>query len=177
MADAASISVVTASPRWCVVQSHAYREKEAKYHLDRQGFETYLPLRLGHPKSKNPIQPFFPRLVFVKVDPEVQRWRCLLSTIGVHSLLMTAGGAPGVIADRDLAPIREREVDGLIQLQAATEVLVCPFKAGDRVRIADLPIEALFVRELGDGRRVELLTSLFGKDHTVTKPLREVRAA
>ena len=80
--------------RWYVVQSHPHAELRAVAHLQRQGFETYLPRyrkRRRHARRIETVEaPLFPRYLFVSIDLATQRWRAIHSTIGVSHLVCWA---------------------------------------------------------------------------------------
>ena len=54
---------------WYLIQAKPKSEQLAKENLERQGFETYLPLILGRTKKRGKtiksIQPMFPRYLFI----------------------------------------------------------------------------------------------------------------
>jgi len=60
------------SSRWYVVQTHSQAEAKACGHLQRQGFEIYLPKYLKRRRharrTETVIAPLFPRYLFVAVD-------------------------------------------------------------------------------------------------------------
>jgi len=78
--------------RWYIVSFHKGRENAARMNLTNQGFEIWMPRELRvvtHARSRTEkLVPFFPGHMFVEVDLELQRWRAINSTIGMHSLIM-----------------------------------------------------------------------------------------
>ena len=73
--------------RWYVVYTHANSESKARDHLLRQGFVAILPTYKRwrrHARRQEVVErPLFPRYLFVALDMLEQRWRPILSTVGV----------------------------------------------------------------------------------------------
>ena len=76
---------------WFVVYTHAGAEETASGHLQRQGYQVYLPhlvKRRRHARHTDFVRaPLFPRYLFVSWDQLRERWRPILSTVGVCNLL------------------------------------------------------------------------------------------
>jgi transcriptional antiterminator RfaH len=150
--------------RWYVVQSQPNGESKAVVHLNRQGFEAYLPRYLKRRRHARRIEsvlaPLFPRYLFVAVDMATQRWRSIQSTIGV-SRLVCNGDEPACVPDGVLAALKIREgANGAIQFDTPPR-----FSAGAPVRIVD----GAFANCLGlyetvaDRDRVAILLDLLGR--------------
>jgi transcriptional antiterminator RfaH len=146
--------------RWYVVQTQPHAERKAMGHLIRQGFVAYLPRCLERRRHARKIEtvaaPLFPRYLFVTVDMETQRWRCIHSTFGV-SRLVCNGDDPAAV----VAALRAREdAGGFVQLVRRPR-----FASGERVRI----IDGVFADTLGlfegmaDRERVAILLDLLGR--------------
>ena len=87
---------------WTVAQTESQREQTAAQHLERGGFEIYLPrLKLRGGK----IEPLFPGYLFVQIEC---RWQVINATIGVLRVL-TACERPACVGDHVIAEIRARE--------------------------------------------------------------------
>jgi transcriptional antiterminator RfaH len=73
--------------RWYAVFTKPRQEAVAVRHLNRQGFETYLPLmrrrRLRRGRLIRSEEPVFPRYVFLRVDLEQTNTASVRSTRGV----------------------------------------------------------------------------------------------
>jgi transcription elongation factor/antiterminator RfaH len=71
----------------------ACREAVAQTHLQRQGFETFLPqilTRRSHARKLETVKaPMFPRYIFVRLDLARDRWRSVNGTIGMSYLVTT----------------------------------------------------------------------------------------
>lgn len=165
-------------PRWFVVQTKIHQEKEAAKEIRRQGFEAYLPVVQGHPKSKNPIQPLFLRYLFARFDPTVQQWLAICSTPGVHDIIRRGDGRPVAMPDKWIGRVKAQEVDGFVQL-IARPVVVAPFQKGDRVRVVAgnfIGFDAAFDRQLDASGRIAVLMSAFGRLTPIELTLDQVAA-
>ena len=98
--------------RWYVVRTQPHSENKASAHLGRQGFETYLPRYLKkrrHARRVETVQAaLFPCYLFVAIDRQTQRWRCISSTIGVSHLVCN-GEEPALVPDSVIGALRDRE--------------------------------------------------------------------
>lgn len=164
--------------RWYVVQSQPNCELKAVAHLNRQGFETYLPRYLKRSRHARRVElvarPLFPRYLFVSIDMGAQRWRSIYSTVGV-SCLVCSGDVPTAVADKIVNGLKTREDEnGLVRLQLQPNLRV-----GDAVRVLD----GVFADCLGlyegmrDSDRVAILLDLLGRKVRVTVDADAVAAA
>src|SRR5512143_673906 len=101
-----------AGSRWYVAQSQPHAERKAVWHLNRQGFETYLPVyqkRRRHARrTETVLAPLFPRYIFVAVDLAAQRWLSIRSTVGVSNLVCN-GDVPAAVPDGVIDALKHRE--------------------------------------------------------------------
>lgn len=149
---------------WYVVQTHPHAESKACFHLERQGYVTYLPRYLKmrrHARRVETVQgALFPRYLFVAIDLATQRWHCISSTVGVTRLLCV-GEEPAQVPPDVIQKLREREDEsGLIRLPADPR-----FRAGDKVRLLDGAFAdciGLF-EGMKDIQRVSVLLDLLGR--------------
>jgi transcriptional antiterminator RfaH len=76
---------------WYLIYCKPKGEKIAQEHLERQGYKVYLPLILvrvrQRGRSKESIQPMFPRYLFINLSDQTDDWRPIRSTLGVSSLI------------------------------------------------------------------------------------------
>jgi len=156
--------VSQSSTQWYGAQSHPHAENKAVLHLNRQGFETYLPLyqkRRRHARRTETIAvPLFPRYFFVAVDMAVQRWLSIQSTIGVSKLVCN-GNAPAPVPGGVVEALKYREDEnGFFVMDARPR-----FAPGDSVRIVDGAFANCLGRFEGlrDGERVAVLLDLLGR--------------
>ncbi len=162
--------------RWYVAETHPHAEAKARWHLERQGFATYLPqyakLR-RHARRTDEVQaPLFPRYLFVRIDVARAAWRAIRSTFGV-TRLVSQGDAPAPVPEGVVEGIRERENErGLV-------VMAPRYRPGQPLRI----LSGAFADQVGlfecanDERRVVLLLELLGRRLRVPVPAETVCAA
>jgi transcriptional antiterminator RfaH len=87
---------------WTVAQTESQRERVAADHLERGGFEVYLP-RIKNRRKK--IEPLFPCYLFVRV---IDRWHVINRTIGILRVL-TCCDHPARVTDEIINELRARE--------------------------------------------------------------------
>jgi transcriptional antiterminator RfaH len=141
---------------WAAAQVRTDQVKRAVWHIERQGFETYLPLCRPTRRSLRTV-PLFPGYLFVSI---VDRWRCLLGTHGVINVLR-AGDAPAVVREHEIERMRGQEGrDGVIVLPLVR------FQPGEKVRV----VRGAFVDRVGlyagmSGRdRIRVMFSMFERE-------------
>lgn len=148
--------------QWYAVHACAHGENKAVVHLQRQGFETYLPRYLKRRRHARRIEtvaaPVFPRYLFVSIDVATQRWRAIQSTVGVVGLVRN-GEALAPVPPQVIAALKQREDDrGFIQLSDKPR-----FAPGDQVRLVDgVFSDCLGMFERSDQDRVSILLDLLG---------------
>jgi transcriptional antiterminator RfaH len=118
---------------WIVVNSHANQETIALDNLSRQGYDAYCPMiirRRSHARRVEDVRrPLFSGYLFAGVNKSCERWRPILSTIGVRTLVHF-GETLGTIREEFIDSLRRREKDGLITLPET------PYRVGQQVRVA-----------------------------------------
>ncbi|KJE37147.1 transcriptional antiterminator [Thalassospira sp. HJ] len=76
---------------WYLIQFKPNSHRLAERNLNRQGFETFLPMqritRKRATRFVSDLKPLFPGYMFVSVDTEQAPWRKINSTIGVSRLV------------------------------------------------------------------------------------------
>lgn len=161
--------------RWYVVNTQPQKEERAREHLNRQGFDVYLPRwrkRRSHARRVEWVPaPLFPRYLFVGFDIEITPWRAIHSTIGV-SHLVCSGGLPLSMPSAVVEGIRDREAEGgLIEIKPV-------FRKGQPIIVGEgafLDQIGLFER-MNDDERVTILLSLLGREVRVKVPAHSIRA-
>jgi len=120
---------------WYVIQAKPKSEQLAKENLERQEYETYLPLILGRSKKRGrtikSIQPMFPRYMFIHLSDKSDDWRPIRSTFGV-STLVRFGMTPAKIPDKLIQELKQREDANGFQI-----VPIKKINTNDKVRIAE----------------------------------------
>ena len=149
---------------WYVVQTQPNAENKALAHLERQGFEAYLPryrkTRRHARRTEIIAAPLFSRYMFVSIDVASQRWRSLRSTVGV-SRLVCNGDAPAPVPCGIVEALRLREGDdGLIDIGRGPQ-----FSRGDKICVRDGAFGDCFGIFDGatDSERVLILLDLMGR--------------
>lgn len=135
---------------WIVAQTKPKLEHVAVANLQKQGYETYLPLSVEGDDAAP--APMFPGYVFVNTDPLFGLWRPVVSTRGIVRVLIT-GEAPSKTTARAIDTLRRREEAGVIRLKRI--VAAQSFEAGQAIRVhegAMSGFEGVFERITADDR-------------------------
>jgi transcriptional antiterminator RfaH len=140
--------------RWYVAHTHVNAEDRAETHLTRQGFDVYVPRyrrRRSHARRVTwAPAALFPRYIFVAMDLDAERWRAVLSTVGVGHLVMQ-GDTPAAVPEGVVEALRAHETDdGVIDFSTA-------LTPGETVRITEGPF----------ADRIGLLAALDGPDRVI----------
>lgn len=106
---------------WTAATTHFGQEYRAAHHVERQGFDYYLPLTVNNGRTER----LFPNYLFVFIT---KQWRSLLGTRGIRRLII-ADEHPVRIPSWEMEALRAREnTAGIIELPK-------PYDVGDKVRI------------------------------------------
>lgn len=122
---------------WYLVYSKPRQEEVARTNLERQGYQSYLPMvrvprrRLGRRVVR--IEPMFPRYLFIRLDTATDNWAPIRSTLGVSSLVRF-GMHPSPVPDELVAYLRSRDTAAGYQ-----DLPLHTFKAGQKVVIEEGP--------------------------------------
>lgn len=157
------------SDYWAVVNTHPHKEQLALTHLGRQDFHAYCPhMRRRVRKARrfeDVLRPMFPGYVFVRIAKERTRWRPILSTIGVRTMIQS-GDQPALLPGGLIESLKKRERDGAIIAPEA------PYEAGQTVRFAGGPFDGVIATILAVGakdRLMVLMDMLQGQVKTTVK--------
>ncbi len=146
---------------WAVATTHPHSEAIAVENLERQGFVTYCPRirkRRSHARKIDTVlRPLFPGYVFIGVSQQM-RWRPILSTMGVRSLVRFSD-EPATLDAAFIDELRAREVEGAVVRPPV------PYKVGQNVQIAGGPFDGLVARilELNEKDRVVVLLDVMNR--------------
>lgn len=149
--------------KWYLVYSKPRQEAVARTQLERQGYQTYLPMirtprrRLG--KRTIRIEPMFPRYLFIRLDKITDNWAPIRSTVGVSSLVRF-GTDPAPVPNALVEMIKARDDRAGIQ-----DLPLHEFQPGQPVRIEEGPFagyEGIFVAA-SSRERVMVLLDIVGK--------------
>jgi transcriptional antiterminator RfaH len=122
--------------RWYLIQFKPNSHRMAERNLQRQGFETFLPMqKITQRKASRFVsdaKPFFPGYMFVSVNSDLKPWRTINSTMGV-SRLVSFDGKP--------KPLPLQLISGLMLRcdSASTMLPLKSFNEGDYVEILTGP--------------------------------------
>ena len=164
--------------RWHVIHTHANAEWKALANLRRQGFEAYLPryrkVRRHARKTDTVAAALFPRYLFVRLDTAKERWRAMLSTFGVATLICR-DGVPAPVPEGIVEAIKAREdADAFVDLTRQADL-----RPGDAVRVVTGTFADHAARFLGLAahERVVLLLDILGRSLRIEVPRESVTAA
>jgi transcriptional antiterminator RfaH len=172
---ASTRSQVPVAP-WAVVNTHPHREAIALENLQRQGFIAYCPVlrrRRSHARQVTSVmRPLFPGYLFVSTGTNFGRWRPILSTYGVRSIVRS-GHDINCIDHDFIVSLREREIGGVIIRPAL------PYQVGQSVKIAAGPFDGLVatIIDMDEKERLVVLLDLMNRSTKVTLSSHQVEAA
>jgi transcriptional antiterminator RfaH len=155
--------------RWIVARTQSQRENFAAERCIEQGFTIFLP-KIQETSSRELhrlaiARPLFPTYLFIQIE---QRWRPLLSTFGIRSVIMR-GESPDIVPPGVIEQLRRRQdTDGFIELPKRPR--------GDRIRIRRGPFaghEGL-VAGMSAHESVRVLLGVLGGQTTVIVAERDV---
>jgi transcription antitermination factor NusG len=155
------ITILADGERWFVVNTLPYQEKRAQIQLENQRYRTFLPKRektIRHArKLRTVVAPFFPRYMFIILDPECDQWRPINSTLGVAGMLSLPHFA-AIRSPMTTFAVAETGSDGLLQLRPQLNV-------GDPVRLTQGPFADYLgtLDRLDDSGRVRVLLDMLGR--------------
>jgi len=147
---------------WYAVQTQPNRETLAVVHLERQGFNVWLPRIeriIKHARqAKSVRRPLFPGYLFINLDLETVRWRAINGTVGV-SHIVSLGQLPSVVDSAFMTALMATEnIDGLVEPDHDD------LKLGQDVEILSGPLAGQIGKllSLSAGNRVTVLLQMLG---------------
>jgi transcriptional antiterminator RfaH len=150
------------SEKWGVINTHPHKETLAIENLQRQNFTTYCPLtrkRIRHARREQDVlRPLFPSYVFVKIDTNIHRWRCISSTFGVRSLI-SCGERLSYLEDDFICSLQAREIDSAIVRPEN------PYTVGQEVKVSGGAFDGLVatIIEMSEKDRLVVLINLLNR--------------
>jgi transcriptional antiterminator RfaH len=150
------------SKEWFVLQFKPNSHHLAAKNLNRQGFETFLPLHgtTSRRSSRfiNTSKPLFPGYMFIKFDRAESDWHKVNNTYGVSRLLTF---------NSILKPIPTKFVDSLMKRYDLSGKLIPieKLKNGDQVTVLKGPFANFIatVEKYEDDQRIWVLMDLMGR--------------
>ena len=161
---------------WIVVNSQPHREHIALENLARQAFQAYCPMmrtRVRHARrTLDVLRPLFPGYLFVRVNPDLQRWRPILATYGVRKLVC-CGDRPGFLDEGFVEGLKSREIGGAIVRPASS------YEAGQQVKMVGGAFDGLIatILECDEKDRLVVLMDLLNRPTKVRVDARCVTPA
>ena len=159
---------------WYLVVTKPQSEFKAQDNLNRQGYETYLPLvqttRRRNGKNVKRTEAFFPRYLFIHLDTESDNWSPIRSTIGVAGMVRF-GGLPAVVPETLINKLINSEDEIGNQSINKKEL-----KPGEQVEIIDGPFagyKAIY-QKMKSTKRVSVLLDIVGKNTQLTLSVHEL---
>ncbi|AGK56619.1 NusG antitermination factor [Hyphomicrobium denitrificans 1NES1] len=152
---------------WIVVNTQANREFIAASNLKNQGYDVYAPVirkQTRHARiCREILAPLFPGYLFVRWNAPDMRWRPILSTVGIRTIVRN-GDEPGRLDGEIVEALKARERDGVVTRAAS------PREIGQTVRFACGPFDGLAAEiiELCDRDRLVVLMTLLNRPTKVT---------
>jgi len=148
---------------WYLAQLKPGGFERAVTNLERQGFESLMPLREeAHRRAgrwHTILKPLFPGYLFVKVPHDRREWRSINSTYGVSRLVALERGCP--------TPVPPMIVEGLQNRISANGILQPPsdLAPGDQVKVIAGPFSDMLaeIEGVSEQGRVYVLLDLMGR--------------
>ena len=148
--------------QWYLVQFKPNAHHMAVRNLNRQGFETFLPMqettRRKATRFETILKPLFPGYMFVGVDADSGPWRKINSTMGVSRL---------VSLDRRPRPLPVTLISGLMDRCDGSGKVIQPkaLIAGDSVKLLSGPFANFIatVETIDAEQRIWVLMELMGQ--------------
>ncbi len=156
-------SEMTSSIIWFLAQLKPNGFDRACVNLERQDFQTFMPIRemlvrrgRSNQKSK---QPLFPGYIFVGTERENPKWSSINSTLGVSRLVSFGKNEP--------APIPEQLMNGLMERCDEDFSLLPPdnLRIGDQVRAVSGPFADYIatIEDISNETRLGILFDVLGQ--------------
>ena len=151
------------SKKWYLLQFKPNAHSKAIKNLNRQGFNTFLPMQnLTVRKGltfKKVTRPLFPGYMFITFDEASSNWSKINNTYGVLRL---------VSSNSRLQAVPDTLINKLMQRCDFLGILLPEnkFKKGDRVEVLDGPFANFIatIETIQADQRIWLLTNLMGRD-------------
>ncbi len=171
------MTIMSEQRSWYLIQTKPRMEKSAEENLNRQGYETYLPMvksqRRRNSRYINVIEAFFPRYLFIYMNTQTDNWAPIRSTLGVSHLIQF-GGILAIAPDQLIKILKTNENELGLQETVKKEM-----NAGDKINIIDGPFagqHGIYQQKKGVDR-VSVLLDVIGKNTCVTLSMHELQIA
>lgn len=148
---------------WFVAQLKPNGFALASAHLQRQGYEVFMPMQtrtVRHARKESRVRrPLFTGYIFISFDPLRTEWRAINSTFGVVALVVSRPNTPQQVPEGLMRALMARcDPNGNVLPQPV-------FRSGDKVRVVSGPFQNAMaeVEQASEGDRVRLLFDLMGR--------------
>ncbi|MDB4078008.1 transcriptional activator RfaH [Amylibacter sp.] len=157
------------SKEWFILQFKPNSHHQASKNLNRQGFETFLPLHDTTSRKASRFittnQPLFPGYMFITFDKAVSKWHKINNTYGVSRL---------VTFNTILKPIPTTFVNNLMKRYDSSGKLlpIKKLKKGDQVKVLKGPFANFIatVETYETDQRIWILMDLMGRKTKIQTP-------
>jgi len=154
--------VLAEGERWYAVHTLPVAELRAQLNLTNQEYRTFLPKRqktIRHARRLLTVEAaYFPRYLFVVLDPTRQQWRRINGTFGVSRLVMRGEEPhpvpPGIVETLIAAADARGFLQHGLRLTVGAPVRLMTGPFADQLAILD---------ELDDAGRVRVLLDILGR--------------
>ena len=166
------------NPVWVAVATHPNAEGQAVQNLKRQGYECYCPctrVPRRHARRHETVErPFFPGYLFVRLDLARDRWRPIMYSRGVRTIVRF-GEEPGIVPEGVVEGLMARESDGGLGPPPASERL----EVGQQVSLHGTPFHEFIctVQSIEPRDRVCVLLDLMQRKVRMVVPSGNVATA
>ena len=153
--------------KWFVAQVKPNAHFKAKKNIERQGFETFLPLvestRRSSNKFANHLIPLFPGYIFVSFEADNFKWYSINNTFGVKKLI-TSENIPKRISSCFVNCLKSRcdEQGKVMELRN--------IKIGDKIKVSHGPFAEIIgeIENIGPENRITILLEILGRKTKAT---------
>jgi transcriptional antiterminator RfaH len=157
------------SKEWYILQFKSNSHHLAAKNLNRQGFETFLPLnditsrRLS--RFVNTSKPLFPGYMFVKFDRAESTWHKIDSTYGVSRLITFNSILKSIPTNFVESLMKRYDLSGKL-------ISIKKLKKGDQVTVLKGPFANFIatVEKYEADQRISILMDLMGRKTKITTP-------
>jgi len=162
---------------WYLIYTKPRAEKLAQENLQRQKFNTYLPLVMETHRRRGKyvtlVEPMFPRYLFIQLNCTTDNWAPIRSTLGVSSIVRF-GTYPMQVPKSLLETLQQCEDENGIQSISEKE-----FQTGDRIRIIEgamAGLEGIYANKTSK-ERVTVLLNIAGQHTRVSMTRHDLQPA
>ncbi|MDB4046183.1 transcriptional activator RfaH [Amylibacter sp.] len=157
------------SKEWFILQFKSNSHHQAAKNLNRQGFETFLPLHDATSRKLsrfiNTSKPLFPGYMFIRFDRAESKWHKINNTYGVSRL---------ITFNSILKSIPNSFVDSLMKRYDSSGKLlpIQKLKKGDQVKVLKGPFASFIatVEKYEADQRICMLMDLMGRKTKIVTP-------